>query len=226
MKKSIMILCAVFILMFSTAIAKDNTNSSNTLKGAAKDTELKNTASPQTVLTITDKDMTLGNRNAKVVIIEYSSLNCPHCSKFHQEDFNKLKNDFIDKGQVLYVYRDFPLNRVALAGSVLVHCAEKDKYFEFLNSLFESQSIWAFHSNYLDSLLNIAKLGGISEEKFKSCQNDKTLENFITKRMLDAANAFQINSTPTFFVNDEKIIGDKSYPEFREIIAKALKKAG
>lgn len=191
-------------------------------KNSPKEPEKVNKLKLESILKVTSQDMTLGNPNAKVTIIEYSSLNCPHCAKFHRDAFKEIKSDYIDKGDVLYVYRDFPLNRVALAASILTHCSGKDKYFEFLSSLFDSQDLWAFHANYMDSLLNIAKLGGISEEKFKECQNNKQLEDFITKRMMEVANAYEIHATPTFFINSEKITGIISYNEFKPLIEKAL----
>lgn len=218
--KNFIIAAFVTMLMFSYDAIAQEAN-----KNDLQPKEDSNKFHNHFLLKVSDKDMVIGKGDAKVVIIEYSSLNCPHCAKFHKEAFDKIKSDYIDKGQVLYVYRDFPLNRVALAGSILSHCAGKEKYFEFLTSLFDSQSIWAFHTNYMDSLLNIAKLGGVSEEKFKACQHDKALEDFITKRMMDAASSLDIHSTPTFFINGEKAIGLISYDEFKPYIEKALKKA-
>lgn len=174
------------------------------------------------LLTQQESDFFIGKDNAKVTIFEYSSLNCPHCASFHHEVFKKIKAEYIDKGLVKYVYRDFPLNRVALAGSKLAHCAGKYRYFDFLASLFESQKVWAFNNSYMDSLLNIAKLGGISEDKFKECQEDKKLEDFLVKRAMDAATVLKIEATPNFFVNGEQVPGEVPYVKFKEILDKKL----
>ena len=169
-----------------------------------------------------ESDFFVGKNDAKITVFEYSSLNCPHCANFHQEVFKKIKAEYIDKGLVKYVYRDFPLNRVALAGSKLAHCAGKDRYFDFLTSLFESQRVWAFNNSYMDSLLNIAKLGGISEDKFKQCQEDKKLEDFLVKRAQDATTVLKIESTPNFFVNGEQLTGEIPYIKFKEVLDKKL----
>lgn len=176
----------------------------------------------EVILSYHNDDLYVGSNSAKVIVFEYSSLNCPHCANFHNEVFKKVKTDYIDKGLVKYVYRDFPLNRVALAGSKLAHCAGKDRYFDFLSSLFESQKVWAFNNSYMDSLLNIAKLGGIPEEKFKSCQEDKALEDFIVGRMMDASNVLKIEATPNFFVNGEQVSGEIPYVKFKELLDKKL----
>ena len=176
----------------------------------------------EALLTQQESDFFVGKNDAKITVFEYSSLNCPHCANFHQEVFKKIKAEYIDKGLVKYVYRDFPLNRVALAGSILAHCSGKDRYFDFITSLFESQKVWAFNNSYMDSLLNIAKLGGISEDKLKECQNDKKLEDFIVKRAQDATNVLKIESTPNFFVNGEQLTGEVPYIKFKELLDKKL----
>ena len=176
----------------------------------------------EALLTQQESDFFIGKHDAKITIFEYSSLNCPHCANFHREVFKKLKAEYIDKGLVKYVYRDFPLNRVALAGSKLAHCSGKDRFFDFLTSLFESQKVWAFNNSYMDSLLNIAKLGGISEEKFKACEEDKKLEDFLVKRAQDASNVLKIESTPNFFVNGEQLTGEVPYIKFKELLDKKL----
>lgn len=176
----------------------------------------------EALLTQQESDFFIGKNDAKITVFEYSSLNCPHCANFHQEVFKKIKSEYIDKGLVKYVYRDFPLNRVALAGSKLAHCSEKDRYFDFITSLFESQRVWAFNNSYMDSLLNIAKLGGISEEKFKACEEDKKLEDFLVKRAQDASNVLKIESTPNFFVDGEQLTGEVPYIKFKELLDKKL----
>lgn len=175
-----------------------------------------------TALKIDDNDFVIGSRNAKIVMIEYSSLSCPHCKDFHANIFKKIKDEYIDTGKVLYVYRSFPTNRSALAGSKLCQCVEKSDFFKMLTTLFEAQSSWAYTNNYTTALLNIAKLGGISEAKFKTCQEDKKLEEAILKVALDASNKLHITGTPTFFINGDEISGERPFSAFKEIFDKKL----
>jgi protein-disulfide isomerase len=174
------------------------------------------------VLKVDDNDFVIGNKNAKVVMIEYSSLSCPHCKDFHANIFKKIKEEYIDTGKVLYVYRSFPTNRSALAGSKLCQCVGKGDFFKMLATLFETQTSWAYSNHYTASLLNIAKLGGMSEAKFKECQEDKKLEETILKVAMDASNKLRIEGTPTFYINGDEISGERPFTTFKEIFDKKL----
>ncbi len=193
-----------------------NTNS------AANNSEKEKILSRNELLKIQEGENFIGSAGAKLSIIEYSSLECGHCAKFHNETFKKIKSEYIDKGLVNYTVRDFPLSKVGLAGAKLAHCAPKGRYFDFLNSLFESQAVWVSNNRYLESLLNIAKLGGISEEKFKECQEDEKLQNFIIKRAMDSSKILSIKSTPTFFIADKEINGEAPYSKFKEVLDSQL----
>jgi protein-disulfide isomerase len=175
-----------------------------------------------TALKVDESDIVLGSKNAKVVMVEYSSLSCTHCKEFHLQIFKKIKDEYIDTGKVLYVYRHFPTNRSALAGSKLCQCVGKADFFKMLTTLFESQSSWAFNSNYDTSLQNIAKLGGISEARYKECQVDKKMEDSILKTAMEASNKLHINGTPTFFINGDEISGDRPFSTFKDILDKKL----
>ena len=70
--------------------------------------------------------MALGPANAPVTITEYASMTCPHCAAFDEDVFPKIKSDYIDTGKVRYVFREFPLDIKAAAGSMLARCIAKD----------------------------------------------------------------------------------------------------
>lgn len=177
-------------------------------------------ANDSNFLQINSTDYPIGSDKAKVKIIEYSSLSCPHCAEFHKDTFDKLKEDYIDKGLVQYTLRDFPTNKQALQGALLAHCKGKDRYYTYVKTLMDSQAIWAFHSDFQNSLTNIGKLGGISDEDLKRCFNDSEKQEFIIKRAGDAAVALKIEATPTFFINGEKHTGTMTYAELKKIIEK------
>lgn len=180
-------------------------------------------AEEKDLLKITDQDYPLGNESAKVKIIEYSSLSCPHCAEFHKDIFEKLKEDYIDKGIVQYALRDFPTNKQALQGALLAHCKGKDRYYTYIKTLMDSQTIWAFHPDFQNSLINIGKLGGISDEELQKCFSDNQKQEFIIKRAGDAAVSLKIEATPTFFINGEKHTGTLTYTELKKLIEKAHK---
>src|SRR6476646_1823896 len=88
-------------------------------------------------------DMSLGNPKAKVTVIEYASLSCPHCAHFQTETFPKIKKDYIDTGKIRFLYRDFPLDTRALAGAVIARCVSPDKGHKLVEVLFANQQTWA-----------------------------------------------------------------------------------
>ena len=89
------------------------------------------------------QEQILGDPDAPVTIIEYASLTCPHCAQFHNEVLPELKERYIAPGKVRLIYRDFPLDQVALAAAALAHCDGSDRYFSMLDVLFETQRNWA-----------------------------------------------------------------------------------
>ena len=165
----------------------------------------------------------LGDPNAKVTIIEFASLSCPHCAEFHKTRFAWLKTNFIDTGEVKFIFRDFPLNRPALLGSMVAHCAEPDKYFAYLSLLFERQEYWAFSEPVETQLAMLAQVSGMGQERLTACLQDEKLAEKIIKSRMDSQNAHNIESTPSFLVGDELIVGVPSEDRLRELIEAAAR---
>ena len=99
------------------------------------------------ILKLVDGDHYLGNRQAKVIIIEYSSLSCPGCSSFHEGIFAKIKKNYISNNKILYIFRDYPVNEPALFGAIFANCFN-DNYFDIIDILFKSQTKWAFRKDF------------------------------------------------------------------------------
>ncbi len=174
------------------------------------------------MLDIQPDDIVVGDEKAPVTIIEYSSLSCPHCAHYHSEVYKHIKSKYILNGKVKYILRDFPLNSAALLASKIAHCAGKDRYLDFVETLFQYQDMWAFTREYMYPLEKIAKLGGLTEDKYKECTTDKKLEDFILNRAMKANNALDIDQTPTFFINGERFGGAKTFDFYADIIDKKL----
>jgi len=166
-------------------------------------------------------DMVLGDPDAPVTIIEYSSLTCPHCAAFHRETLPKIKDEFIATGKAKLVYRDFPFDNLALGGAMLTRCVPTDRYFSFLETLFASQQQWAYSKNPLGALANIAKLAGIPDDKFQACLTDQQMLEGIKAKQEQGKQKYDINSTPSFVVGGEKIVGNQPYETFAEAIRQA-----
>lgn len=152
-----------------------------------------------------DTDIALGDEKAPVTIVEYASLSCPHCAKFHTETLPVLKEKYIDTGKVRFIFRNFPLNAPALRGAMLTHCVPKGDAHTFLKVLFEQQSTWAFDKDFTELLGKIARLGGVSHEDFAACMKNEALENQLLALKKEAIEKLQVHSTPTFFINGQKV---------------------
>lgn len=148
-----------------------------------------------------DHSISIGNPSN--TIIEYASMTCPHCSDFHNETFPKIKSDLIDTGKVKYIFRDFPLDQFAMAGTLIANCVSEDRYFDVINVLLKTQKKW-IQSGY-QGLLSIAKNFGLSISEVEVCLSDEKLIKLIESNMSIATNSFGINGTPSVFVNGKKI---------------------
>ncbi|MGC2086197.1 MAG: DsbA family protein [Bradyrhizobium sp.] len=170
-------------------------------------------------------DMALGPANAPVTIMEFASMTCPHCAAFNKDVFPKLKAEYIDTGKIRYIFREFPLDIKAAAGSMLSRCIAKDdaqKYFAVTDMLFRSQNDWVV-KNTTETLTRIGKQAGLSQEQVEACLKDQSLLNKIEADQKYASEVLKVDSTPTFFINGEKIKGETSIEEFEKRINPLLK---
>ena len=155
-------------------------------------------------------DIMIGSDKAPVTIIEYASMTCPHCAPFEEETLPELKKRYIDTGKVRYVMREFPLDALAAAGFMLARCAGPDKYETVVETLFAKQADWAMVQKPIPPLMAIAKQFGFTEESFNTClANQKVLDDIQAVRD-HAVNKLGVNSTPTFFINGKRFVGDLS----------------
>ncbi len=170
-------------------------------------------------------DMALGSADAKVTIVEYASMTCPHCAAFATEVFPKLKSEYIDTGKVRYIFREFPLDLKAAAGAMLARCIGKDdapKYFAVIDILFRSQNDWVMN-NTTESLRRISKQAGLSNEAFEACLKDQKMLDAIKETQDWAVDKLKVNSTPSFFINGQLVRGETSFDAFQKIIDPMLK---
>jgi protein-disulfide isomerase len=154
-------------------------------------------------------DIMIGSDKAPVTIIEYASMTCPHCAHFEETTLPELKKRYIDTGKVRYVMREFPLDALAAAGFMLARCAGPDKYESVVETLFAKQADWTVQKP-IPPLMAIAKQFGFTEESFNAClANQKVLDDIQAVRD-HAVNKLGVNSTPTFFINGKRFVGDLS----------------
>jgi protein-disulfide isomerase len=172
------------------------------------------------------EDMSMGNPNAKVTVVEYASASCPHCAEFNNTVFQELKKKYIDTGKVHYIYHEFltPPVQFAAAGFLTARCAGKDKYFDVLDAIYRNQADIYKSGDLRGGLLRIAMSAGMSEKQFTDCISDEKALNALNSRVEAAAKA-GIEATPTFVINGTKLEGEQSMAKFDEAIAAAEKKS-
>jgi protein-disulfide isomerase len=177
-----------------------------------------------TALTLTPDDRILGKPDAPITIVEYGSLNCPHCAHFALNVLPELKQKWIDSGKAKLVFRDFPLDKQALEAAVIARCTAPDHFYAFIDTFFKAQPGWVGAPDYLQTLSRLARLGGMTQKQFDACLADKPLEDKVVASRLTADQKLGVDATPTFFINGTKFSGEPSVEAFdRALSALAAK---
>jgi len=167
-------------------------------------------------------DLVLGKADAPVTIVEYASMTCPHCANFHKTTYPALKSKYIDTGKVRFIFREFPLDDLAVAASMLARCAGAEKSMALIDVLFASQDKWAVRDP-VPALLQIAKQAGFTQASFDECLKDQKLYNDILAMRERGSKEFKVESTPTLFVNGKLQKGGATIEDLDKLIQPLLK---
>jgi len=163
----------------------------------------------------------LGPSDAKVTVIEYASMSCPHCAHFDETTFDQFKLKYIDSGKVRYIFREFPLNAPAFAGAMIARCAPADKFFDVVHTYFRSQAKWLAEGDLKANMLEIAKPFGFTQQTFDACISNQALFKAISD-VRDRGSKFGVEATPTFFINGTKLEGALSLDDLDKAITPLL----
>ncbi len=166
-------------------------------------------------------DRVLGDSNALVTIIEYSSLTCPHCAALHRDALPQIRKTWIAEGKAKLVFRHFPLDNLALRAAAVANCIEGERHFSFLDVLFKSQRRWTKASDPIKAIGQMARLAGLSKDKFDTCVNDQAEMDRILARRQDGVQTYGVQSTPTLIINGQKVEGVRSFKYLNRIIENA-----
>lgn len=163
-------------------------------------------------------EMALGDPKAPNIVIEYASMTCPHCQRFHSDVYPAFKKNYVDTGKVYFIFREFPLDPLATSAIMLARCAPPDRFFPIVGLLFDQQNNWAFVPDPVTALRDLVKQAGITQDSFQACLTNQSIldgVNWVKKR---AGDKFGVNSTPTFFFNGEKRSGEISLEDIDKIL--------
>lgn len=168
-------------------------------------------------------DMSMGNPEAPVTVIEYASFTCPHCAAFHAGPYKQLKADYIDTGKINFVYREVYFDRFGLWASMIARCAGPEKFFGMADLMYSGQSEWARAGEptaIVDELRKIGRLAGLDGDTLEACLQDGEKARTLVAWYQENAEKDGINSTPSFVINGTKY-ENMAYDEMAKLIDEA-----
>ena len=167
----------------------------------------------------------LGQDSATVKIKIFSSFTCPHCANFHFNIVPEIKKEFVDTGKVQLIFIDFPLDQSAFNASKILHCADKEKQINLMDTIYEKQKKWTNGTNIEDinkNLKALVKNLGISSDEFEKCLiNDDIMDKILNGR-IDALKKYTIEATPTIVINEKKFEGSVNFKNIKKKIEKLI----
>ena len=142
----------------------------------------------------------VGRPDAPVRVVEYFSLTCSHCATFHRDTLPQVKQRLVEPGAIRFVYRDFPLDRLALAAAVVARSMPAERYEPFVGALLGAQDRWAFNrgADPMEELAKMAALAGMARPQFDAALRDEALARAIMEGVQAAEREHGVRSTPSF----------------------------
>lgn len=168
--------------------------------------------------TIGEFDKVLGDSDAPVTIIEYASFTCGHCANFHNDSLSTIKENYIDEGHVRLVFRDFPLDGLALRAGLIARAAPENRYFSVVDVMFQQQSRWVQASDPVAALSNIAMMAGAKEDDIEANLADESLADALISLRTEGESLYQVSATPTFVIEGEVISGNMPLSDMESTI--------
>jgi len=151
---------------------------------------------------ISRTDIVLGNKEAKLLIIEYFAPTCAHCSDYHLKVFPELKRKYIDTGKIAYVMRECVGNKQDFDASLLARCKGDTKsYRELTSNLLHTQDSWAYSKDYRENLYKIAKEHDVTKEQYDSCLSDESKSQILFDHAKLIGSDKDFIGTPSFYIN-------------------------
>ena len=175
---------------------------------------------------VTISDMTLGNPDAKVTLMEYASFTCPHCANFHATVFRDLKKDYIDTGKVHFVYREVFFDRYGLWAAMVARCGGEMKYFGISDILYSTQQEWAASDDPNVVVGNLKKIGltaGMDGTQLDSCMRDGAMAQAMIDHYEANMKEFDVKGTPTLVINGT-VHSNMTYADLKVILDAELAK--
>ena len=169
-------------------------------------------------------EMSMGNPDSPVTVIEYASFTCPHCRAFHEGPFKQLKANYIDTGKIHFIYREVYFDRFGLWAGMLARCAGQERYFGMAEMIYAGQQEWIGNGDPAAIAENLRKMGrtaGLTDDEVNACLQDGDMARAMVAAYQQNAEADGIDSTPSFLINGEKY-SNMSYEDFSAVLDEKL----
>jgi protein-disulfide isomerase len=160
----------------------------------------------------------IGPANAPITVIEYFSMTCPHCATFHVQTLPRVKQELVDPGRLRMIFRDFPLDRVALAAAMVARALPPASYVDFLDVLMRTQSQWATSRDPVGEIAKLASMAGMSRATFDAALGSEALQRGVLQERLVGEQQDRVEGTPTFIASTgRRASGGISFDRFLEL---------
>ncbi|CAH0232938.1 thioredoxin domain-containing protein [Roseomonas sp. CECT 9278] len=162
-------------------------------------------------------ERSIGRADAPMVVQEFFSLTCSHCGAFHRDTYPRVKAELIDTGRIRLVWRDFPLDQVALGAAVVARSFPAERYEAFLTALFATQDRWAYARgvDHKAEIAKIAAVAGMSGAAFEAAWTDVDLARAILVQRQQGEQEYRVQATPTFVFNRRTVGGNIPFDRFQ-----------
>lgn len=164
----------------------------------------------------------IGRADAPVTVVEYHSLTCGNCARFHNEIFPRIKAEFIETGLVRFLLRDFPLDRVALDAAVMLHCAGPERFEPLLGLVYAQKENWAHAPEPRAMLRRYAGLAGLGGPQLEACWADPAFARAVVQMRLEGERDHGVNATPSFLIGGRLHRGVLTFEQFAALVRPLL----
>lgn len=180
------------------------------------------TARAQTSAPPLPGERSIGSPDAPVTVIEFHSLTCGNCARFHNDIFPRIKAEFVDTGLVRFVLRDFPLDRVALEAAVMIHCAGPERFEPLVSLVYAQKEAWAHSPDPRAALRRYAGLAGLGASALEACWSDPAFARAVVQMRLDAEREHGVSATPSFLIGGRLHRGVLTFEQFAQLVRPLL----
>lgn len=164
-------------------------------------------------------EMTIGDADAPITVIEYASMTCPHCARWHADVYPRLIENYVDTGQVRFVMREVYFDRYGLWAGMVARCGGEMRYFGIVEMLMEEQREWTQGepAAVAENLRRLGRRAGLSDETLETCMSDNDMAQAMVTVSTEQAEADEITGTPSFVINGE-LYSNMGYSAFADTL--------